>query len=192
MLLAVLTGCATQARIEGVILPPGAAKRAGAGPSKLENGVVYVVPKNNVAPPRQLLRDGLRQTPGGFEPHVLFVRQNTEVEVLNRDQIYHSAFSVSPAKRFDLGPLGPGKRHTVLFDRIGVVQVFCALHPESWGFVVVLPDKLSARLGPDGSFTLPPLPEGDYTLKVWHPAYGEKSRKVSVPKEGRVDLKLAY
>jgi plastocyanin len=193
VILALSPGCATtQARIEGIVVPPGDVVRSAAGAAALENGIVYAVPRKGVVPPRRVLSDGLRQTAGGFEPSVLFVTQNTEVELVNGDEVYHNAFSVSPAKRFDLDPLRPGEKRTVLFDSIGVVQIFCALHPESWGFVVVLPDGLYARPEPDGAFTLPRLPAGDYTLKVWHPSYGEKSRKVSVPRKGRVELKLAY
>ena len=37
-----------------------------------------------------------------------------------------------------------------------------------------------ATTGEDGSFELPNLPPGEYTIGVWHEKYGKKSQKVSV------------
>jgi plastocyanin len=192
IVLAIASGCASRATLRGVVVAPGAAGRASLGASRLDKAVVYAVPEKKLLPPRQVSRSEIRQTSDGFRPRVLLVTQNTEVEFRNEDKVYHKPFSVSPVKRFDLGRFGPGERETVLFDRIGVVQVFCELHPDSWAFIVVLPDKLYTRPDPNGSFALTDLPEGKYSLTVWHPDYGETSRTIAVPKKGRVELKLAY
>ncbi len=190
--LAIASGCASRAAIEGVVVAPGAAGRSSLGTSRLDKAVVYAVPENKSIPPRQVSHSVLRQTPDGIRPRVLFVTQNTEVEFRNEDKVYHKPFSVSPAKRFDLGRFGPGEKQTVSFEQIGVVQVFCELHPESWAFIVVLPDKLYTRPDPNGSFVLSDLPEGKYSLTVWHPEFGAKSQTIAVPRKGRVELRLAY
>ena len=50
-----------------------------------------------------------------FFPRVLAIAAGTQVEFQNLDGVYHNAFSVSTAKRFDLGKYPPGQTDTVLF-----------------------------------------------------------------------------
>src|SRR5258708_126801 len=57
-----------------------------------------------------------------FVPRVTTIAAGTAVQFENLDQVYHSAFSVSAAKRFDLGKYPPGTVDTVLFDRAGIVN----------------------------------------------------------------------
>ena len=58
-----------------------------------------------------------------FLPPILPVQVGTRVEFPNLDDTYHSIFSYSPAKRFDLGRYRPEERPipSELFDRPGLV-----------------------------------------------------------------------
>jgi Carboxypeptidase regulatory-like domain len=132
------------------------------------------------------------QTSEGFEPHVLAVKVGATVEFQNRDQVYHQAFSISPAKRFDLGSQAPGESRAVVFDSVGIVSVYCELHPESAGFIVVLADEYFTQPDAEGRFAFPGLPNGSYTVAAWHPSYGEVKRQVSLPKGSKLNLRLAY
>ena len=112
------------------------------------------------------------------------------MEFLNLDRVYHNAFSVSSARRFDLGKYPPGRADTVLFEHAGIVNMHCDIHPEELGFVVVVPNHAVARPDSDGVFTLPALPRGSYTVHVWHPRRGERKRSFEVPRHGDVLLEL--
>jgi plastocyanin len=127
-----------------------------------------------------------------FMPRVISVTPGTAVEFRNRDLVYHNAFSVSVAKRFDLGRYPPGKADTVMFDRAGVVNVHCDIHPDMSGYVVVVPNHAFDRPDSLGSYALPSLPPGKYALHVWHPRMGELRRDVEIPKHGNVDLPLVF
>jgi plastocyanin len=127
-----------------------------------------------------------------FEPHVLAVKVGTTVDFENLDQVYHQAFSISPAKRFDLGSQAPGEIRSVTFDSVGVVSVYCELHPATAGFIVVLPDDRFTQPDAQGDFVVPGLPNGTYTVEAWHPSYGEVKRRVRVPKSGSLMLRLAF
>ena len=48
----------------------------------------------------------------------------------NDDSFFHNVFSLSSAKSFDLGSYGKGESRSVIFDKEGVVEVECAIHPE--------------------------------------------------------------
>lgn len=127
-----------------------------------------------------------------FMPRVISVTQGTSVEFLNRDLVYHNAFSVSVARRFDLGRYPPGKANTVRFERAGVVNVHCDIHPDMSGYVVVVPNHAFDRPDSLGSYALPKLPPGRYALRVWHPRLGELRRDVEIPKHGNVELPLVF
>ena len=127
-----------------------------------------------------------------FDPRVLAVARGTAVEFQNLDRVYHNAFSVSVAKRFDLGKYPPGTRDTVMFDRSGAINLHCDIHPDMVGFVVVLPNHVFCRPDSMGEYKLPSLPEGRYSVRVWHPRRGELRRDVVVPHRGDVDLTLVY
>lgn len=123
-----------------------------------------------------------------FAPRVTAVPAGGRVEFASTDRYYHSTFSVSGAKRFDLGKRAPGVRDTVDFRRPGVVNLHCEIHPGEVGFVVVTPNHAYARPDSAGRFGLPRLPAGKYVLRAWHPRKGELSLRFEVPKRGSVEL----
>ena len=127
-----------------------------------------------------------------FAPRVLAIPAGTRVEFQNLDRVYHNAFSVSTARRFDLGKYPPGKTDTVKFDRAGVVNLHCDIHPNMMGFIVVTPNHAYVRPDSLGHFTLPKLPPGPYTVRVWHPRRGEIRRAIDMPKRGDVSLDLSF
>ena len=43
---------------------------------------------------------------------------------------FHNIFSLSPSKSFDLGSFGKGGSKSVTFDKIGKIEVECAIHPD--------------------------------------------------------------
>lgn len=127
-----------------------------------------------------------------FTPRVLVVTAGSAVTFENRDRVYHNTFSVARARRFDLGKYPPGHRDTVTFERHGVANLHCDIHPDEIGFVVVVPNHVHARPDTLGRFALPKLPPGEYRLRVWHPRRGEMTRAVTMPKRGDVRLALTY
>jgi len=127
-----------------------------------------------------------------FSPRILVTPVGTQVEFANLDRVFHNTFSVSAARRFDLGRYLPGHVDTVTFDRAGVANLHCDIHPQEVGFVVVVPNHAYARPDSLGFFTFSKLSAGDYVVRVWHPRFGDLRRKVTVPRRGdlRLDLKL--
>ena len=155
--------------------------------------VVYLDPAPRAAfDAREEPRPRLDQRSETFEPHVLPIVAGTTVDFPNQDPIFHNVFSVSPVKRFDLGKYPRGHSKQVTFRKAGLVQVFCDIHPSMACFILVLPNRAFARPKDDGSFALPKLPAGTYTVKAWHPDFGEQTRTVKVPSSGEVALDLEF
>jgi len=132
------------------------------------------------------------QARGRFMPRVLATVAGATVQFQNRDEVYHNVFSVSEAKHFDLGKYPPQAVNQVTFDRPGIVPIFCDIHPGEAGWIVVLPHRFFSQPARNGSFELPWLPAGRYTLHLWHPTLGEVSRPVEVPQHGDVRVALSF
>ena len=104
-----------------------------------------------------------------FLPPLLPIQTGTRVEFPNLDDTYHSVFSYSPVKRFDLGRYRPDERPipSVVFDRPGLVTLRCDIHEHMRGLILVLDTPHFVMTDPSGHFRLNGLPEGRYTLKAW-------------------------
>ncbi len=134
----------------------------------------------------------LVQSQQGFVPRVFVTTAGESIELMNLDRVYHNTFSVSAAKRFDLGRYAPGITDTIAFDHPGIVNLHCDIHPDEIGFVVVTPNHAYAAPDSLGRFTLPNLPEGSYHLHYWHPHHGDHVIGVVLPKHGDMTLALSF
>ena len=65
-----------------------------------------------------------------FAPKKLVVKAGDSVKFTNDDPFAHNVFSLSDVKSFDLGSYGQGQAKSVLFDKPGMVEVECAVHPD--------------------------------------------------------------
>lgn len=55
----------------------------------------------------------------------------------NDDPFFHNIFSLSDLKTFDLGSFPKGQSKSVTFDKAGIVEVECAIHPEMYMEVTI-------------------------------------------------------
>jgi len=108
-----------------------------------------------------------------FTPRVVVVSRQGAVDFPNVDPIYHNVFSVSGANRFDLGLYRAGASKEKKFEEPGLVRVYCNIHPQMVGFVMVVDSDFAAVTGSDGSFRFEGVPSGPHKLKVWHEEAGE-------------------
>ena len=86
------------------------------------------------------------------------------------DNIYHNVFSLSSGNSFDLGLYNSGgeaKTHT--FTEPGSVDVYCNIHPQMAASVLVVPNKLFAKVKPDGTFEIAGVPAGRRKVAAWAP-----------------------
>lgn len=125
-----------------------------------------------------------------FRPRVLVVPVGSTVNFPNRDPFNHNVFSLSEGNQFDLGLYPRGETRNRRFNRPGLVRIYCNIHPRMSAFVVVRDNVWYTQPGADGSFTIPNVPPGTYTLKVWHERAPELTREVTVPAGGLSGLEL--
>ena len=125
-----------------------------------------------------------------FEPDLLIVPAGSKVRFPNLDPIFHNIFSLSRTRNFDLGYYSEGKSRDVVFPKEGIVQVYCHVHPEMYGIVVVTSSRWTARPSPDGSFSWSDLPAGKYRLMIWQRSAGLLHRSVTIPPSRNVQVEI--
>ncbi len=122
-----------------------------------------------------------------FVPHVLAIQVGTTVEFPNSDPLSHNVFSISEAKRFNLGLYSRGMVRRLKFERPGVVDLLCNVHLEMSGFIVVVKNPYFARTSSDGAFRIDGIPAGRHQLRYWHERLPPQVLTVQVPETGSVN-----
>jgi len=158
------------------------------GESANEYAAVAVYLEGQLPGPEKLLRVELVQVGQRFEPQLVVIPVGSSVSFPNGDPIFHNVFSLSSAKKFDLGYYPAGQTRIVKFDEPGVVQVYCHLHPNMYAAIVVVPNRWYAKPGDGGSFTFHDVPPGAYRLVAWHMNAGFFRRDVRVAATDETDV----
>jgi plastocyanin len=119
-----------------------------------------------------------------FSPQLAVAVAGTKVTFPNRDVMFHNVFSPSP-KPFDLGTrqageVGPSQD----LDTPGVVEIYCNIHSKMTAKILVVPNRVYARVGPDGTFRLDKVPVGKRKLVAWGPGFKPQRREVEVTATG--------
>jgi plastocyanin len=111
----------------------------------------------------------MKQEGKQFLPPVLVVQKGTTVQFPNLDTIFHNVFSVTPDNSFDLGSYRQGESKSVTMSRPGVVSVYCNMHPQMVGHILVVPNGNFVRAGKDGFFRIANVPTGRHRIVAWAP-----------------------
>ena len=126
-----------------------------------------------------------------FVPRVLPVLAGTMVDFLNSDALLHNVFSPDAcADRFNLGTWPKGQTKSYTFKKECFASLLCKVHPEMEGFVAVLPTPYFAVTSADGSYHIKDVPDGSYTVKVWHPKLKSPQRIVAVKGAAEADFDM--
>ncbi len=116
-----------------------------------------------------------------FVPHVLPVLVGSTVDFLNSDAVQHNVFTPDAcAEKFNLGTWPKGQVRSYTFKKDCVATLLCKVHPEMEAFVVAVPTPYYAVTKADGSFKIADVPDGSYTVKVWHPKLKAAAKPVTV------------
>jgi plastocyanin len=158
-----VAGLAQAGEVNGKVSAPGL--------KSVENIAVYIdaIPgKKFDYPVHHVTVDQRNQT---FIPHTVIVLRGSIVDFKNSDHVAHNVYWPSingnKALRHSMTIVSPGHTKSFQFDNVGTAQLFCNLHVEMAGYIVVVPTPYFALTAYDGSFTIKDVPPGAYTLKTW-------------------------
>jgi plastocyanin len=157
--------------------------------------VVYVdtIPGKTFPPPSQ--EAIMSQKNLAFVPHVLVVQQGTTVQFLNNDNEQHNVFwpSVGGNKKaaHNVGTWPQGEKRPYKFEQSGVAPLFCNIHAEMSGFIVVSPTPYFAQTDASGNYKIDNVPDGKYNIVAWHEGMKSQTKPVTVAGTGKADFELS-
>jgi len=130
-----------------------------------------------------------------FAPHIVAIQQGTTVDFLNSDNVQHNVFwsSVGSDKKagHNLGTWPKGEKRSFTFDKPGVVPLLCNVHPEMAGYLIVSPTPYFAQTDDAGNYKIKDVPDGSYTVVVWHEGAKNQSKSVTVSGETKADFTVS-
>ena len=116
-----------------------------------------------------------------YLPHVMAVRANQKLEVVNDDPTSHNIHPTPANNREWNKAEPPGTKMEEAFAREEVaIPVKCNVHPWMRGYIAVFKHPFFGVTGKDGQFDLSNLPPGTYTIKAWHEKLGTATQTVKV------------
>jgi plastocyanin len=117
------------------------------------------------------------QTDCMYSPRIQGVVSGQEIDIKNADGTLHNVHTFKGTETWfnQAQPKGSATISKELGDE-KVIKFTCDVHPWMHGFVVVTDHPFFAVTGADGSFTIPKVPAGKYTIEAWHSHYGLKKQ----------------
>ena len=147
----------------------------------LENVVVYIsagAPDENGASAKAVT---FTQQGCHYAPHVLAFQVGQELDVANADQTSHNIHPLPKVNREWNKSQPPGSPNIKeKYDQPEFISVKCNIHPWMHGWFAVLKTSHYAVTGDGGTFSLPNLPAGKYTITAWQEDYGTKTAEVTI------------
>lgn len=130
-----------------------------------------------------------------FNPHIMAVQQGTTVDFQNSDTVQHNVFwtAIGSDKKagHNLGTWPKGDKRSYTFDKPGVVPLLCNVHPDMGAYIVVSPTPYFAETDDSGNYKIKDVPDGSYTLTVWHEGAKAQSKPVTVSGSGKADFTVS-
>ena len=147
----------------------------------LANVVVYIsvgAPDESSVPPQAVT---YTQKGCQYIPHILPMHTGQELKVVNDDQTSHNIHPLAKVNREWNKSQPPGTPPlSEKFDKEEFISVKCNVHPWMHGYFAVLKTSHFAVSGDDGTFKLPDLPPGKYTITAWQEDYGTQTQDVTI------------
>lgn len=155
----------------------------------LRNTFVWVkagLPDKPWTPPTGTVK--LEQKGCIYDPHVIAVMTNQDIEIINDDPTNHNIHPTPKDNREwneSQPPKGEPKMKNFARQEI-MIPVKCNVHPWMRAYISVVSHPFFAVTGDDGSFTIKGLPPGTYTIEAIHEKYGAKEMQITVaPKDSK-------
>ena len=113
------------------------------------------------------------------------------IEAVNSDPILHTTHLYGPLEvNIALPFRGPRISRTV--ERPGMIIVKCDVHSWMQAFIRVDAHPFHAVSDTRGSFRIPGIPPGSYTLEIWHETLGSQQQPVRIEAGKKTSVEIMY
>jgi plastocyanin len=130
-----------------------------------------------------------------YVPSILAVQTGQKINVKNSDPVLHNVHAqptdASGNKEFNTAQMPSGPDLSASFTKPEMFLKFkCDVHPWMFAWVSVFDHPYFAVSGKDGSFTIPNVPAGKYTVQAAHRKAGVVTKEIEVKDGEPVKLEL--
>ncbi len=129
-----------------------------------------------------------------FRPRVLGIQTGQTLDIVNSDPVTHNIHPMAVLNREWNHSQGPGDpaMHRTFSKQEVMIPVKCNIHGWMHAYIGVVDHPYFAVTKDDGSFELPNLPPGTYTVTVWHETLGKQSATVTVAASGKATADIQF
>ena len=173
-----------QAMTEDTVTGPG---------NTLKNVVVFISAGALVATSPPATQVTLNQQNCHYTTRVLAFQVEQKVKITNSDPLTHNIHPMPVTNReWNKVQLKGSPPLLSSFDKPEFIPVKCNIHHWMRAYLAVMGTEHFAVTGEDGSFTLPDLPPGKYTVTTWHETYGTRNQEITVLAGQQMALDFVY
>jgi hypothetical protein len=145
---------------------------------KLQNVVIYISSgseryKDYPVPAETLLLD---QVGCQYKPHVLVAQLGQKIEVQNGDDAKHNVHLKGPAGDLNISQDAKGQKDAIPDSKLSAdfISIGCDIHKWMSAKLAIFDHPFFAISNEKGEFEIKHVPDGEYTLSVWHERAGNK------------------
>lgn len=130
-----------------------------------------------------------------FTPRVIALQCGQLLRIRNDDRTLHTVYARPKANAKFIHPLfGPqDPPFEVSFKAPELpIALRCDVQPWMIAYVAVFDHPYFCVTGPEGTFELPDLPEGDYAIEVWHEKLGTQLERIGLRGGEKRSIQFMY
>jgi hypothetical protein len=129
-----------------------------------------------------------------YLPRVAGARVGQTLQVRNSDPLLHNVHSVSTGSNsFNVGQPMAGMTYQFrLKDEEIMLRLSCDVHRWMTAYIGVVSHPHFTVSGSEGTFEIPNVPVGNYTIRTWHELYGELAQPVRISAGATTAVNFAY
>jgi plastocyanin len=149
----------------------------------LANCIVYFVDVASGKDPASMPAPELANVGCRYRPHVQSMMVGEQLTIKNEDPILHNTHTYDDGDKtvFNLALPIQGQTIKKRMKKPGLVHAKCdAGHTWMDGYVWVNQNPYYAVTDANGAFEITDVPEGDYTVVVWHEKFGATEHEVEI------------
>src|ERR1700745_378075 len=147
----------------------------------LQHVLVYISGGDSAPGPPPDIAATFDQRDCQYATHVLPLRVGQDVSISNSDPFNHNIHPLGKINReWNRIQLAGTPPFSYSFENEEFIHVKCNIHAWMSAYFVVLKTRHVSVTKNDGSFRLPDLSPGRYTVTAWHEVYGTQKQEVTL------------
>jgi plastocyanin len=129
-----------------------------------------------------------------FRPRILGIQTGQTLQVVNSDPVTHNIHPMAEINREWNHSQGAGDAPLArrFIKPEVMIRVKCNIHSWMHAYIGVVDNPYFAVSKDDGSFTIPNLPPGTYTLGVWHETLGTQEQQITVVPHANTSANITF